>query len=130
MIWLRKIIRSHWKFWYWLLLYSLLIDFSNILSIGTVVQSVTLVDGEFILFFDQYKDNIPSPSTDDVPEPNDFENRTHKATFIYDIDSPLLSHYSDLRDTSFCFLNFHHQSRCSTIDLFEIIYLQNCIMLI
>jgi hypothetical protein len=130
MIELRKIIQSHWKFWYWLLLYSLLIDFSNILSIGTVVQSVTLVDGEFYSFFDQYKDNLPSPFIDDTPEPNNFENRTKKVAFIYDIDSPLLSHYSDSRDNSFCFLQFQHESRCSTIYLFEIIYLQNCIMLI
>lgn len=128
MIWLRKTITSYFQICCWFLIYILLVDFANLLSIRTEMQVYTVEEGESFSYLVQFRNPVSSSFIDTTPEPNNLENGC-KTKSVYDIDGPLLSRYTEIRDHSFSF--FHLQLYLfSPIELFEIIYLQNCILLI
>ena len=129
MIWLRKII-SHLKICYWLLLCIYLIDSANLLSIITKNYVFSLEEGELLGHIDQYRDQVSSPFADCFAEPDRFENEPHKINAFYDIDSPLIPHYSHIKDHLYTFLNLQLAPLFVAVEFIEILYLKNCILLI
>ena len=128
MIRLRKAITLYLKTFCWFLLFILLVDFANLLSLKTDLLLFTVDEGEAFSFHVENQDHISS-FIDNTPEPNNIEN-SNKLKSVYDLDSPLLSYYTDSKDNSFCFFQLLFEPSFATIDIFEIIYLKNCIFLI
>lgn len=129
MILLRKIITSYLKAFYWFLLFILLIDVADLLSLKSDLLLVTVHEGESVSYDVQHKHHVSFSLIDHTPEPNDVEN-SNKLKSVYDLDSQHISLYTDSKDHSFRFFHLILESSFHTINIFETIYLNNCTFLI